>query len=67
MERLPDNGNNDIIDCVWIVNMQEDHSGSKRVRVQAMSEMGALLAAEERFGGVAISAFAVRPLGRLVE
>ena len=50
------NENADIENAAWVVNMEEDSGGSKRVTVQALSEMGAIIEAEERFGGVAISA-----------
>lgn len=56
MEQLPDNGNADIENGTWLVNMKEDGSGSKRVTVKALSEMGAIIEAEDKFGGTAVSA-----------
>ena len=43
-------------DADWIVNVQPNDSGSKRVKVRAYSEQSAMLSAEERFDCVAISA-----------
>jgi hypothetical protein len=55
-DQLPMNGCADIENAAWIVNMQGDDGGSRRVTVQALSEMGAIIEAEERFAGTAISA-----------
>ena len=63
-DQLPMNGNADIENAEWIVTMQEDDTGSKRVTVKAMSEMGAIIEAEERFGGTAISA-RLKPASRV--
>ena len=57
MEHLPDSGNADIENGEWIVNLEHDDTGSKRVTIQALNEMGAIIEAEERFGGTAISAY----------
>lgn len=48
---LPDNGNADITETAWIVNMVEaDNETSFHVTVQATSEQGAIIEAEEKFG-----------------
>lgn len=48
---LPDNGNTDITDCDWIVNMMEaDNETGFLVTVRAVSEQGAILSAEEQYG-----------------
>jgi hypothetical protein len=52
MERLPDNGNNDITEAVWFVTFS-DGSCVKQI---ATSEMGAIISAEEEFGGTAVAA-----------
>jgi hypothetical protein len=56
VERLPDNGNNDITECEWIVYLDANESGARRVVVKATSEMGAIITAEEELGVTAISA-----------
>jgi hypothetical protein len=51
MERLPDNGNIDITDADWCVNMMEaDGETGFRVTVRALNEQGAIISAEEKFG-----------------
>lgn len=46
---LPDNGNADITETAWIVNMVEaDNETSFHVTVQATSEQGAIIEAEEK-------------------
>lgn len=57
MSQLPDNGNNDITECEWVVNLADNAEGTKRVTVRATSEMGAIITAEERFEITAISAY----------
>lgn len=46
----------DVGEAVWLVTFEPNDSGSERVKVVASSEMGAIIKAEEEFGGTAISA-----------
>jgi hypothetical protein len=57
MERLPDNGNADITEAVWFVTFS-DGSCLKEI---ATSEMGAIIGAEEKWGGTAVSASLTYP------
>ena len=46
----------DVGECDWIVFLDANESGARRVTVKASSELGAILRAEEDLGVIGISA-----------